>query len=272
VHSLAEDCPHESCSVEDVDDTEQEQDATTNNIIHDDTPDTSLLVWYNDISSVLYSNDELSLDRFSIQEKVQVDLLRTLKQLKAPLKTFQEVLNWSERAKCAGYRFTEGKPTRKSLLSKLQAMTHLKELQPQTKKLQLPHSKQTVDIVYFNAKAVMASLLSCPQLNKDENYLFNGDSPLTPPNPRPNYVGDLNTGVNYIQTYDRLVKNPEQDVLLPCILSMDKTHIDVYSRSNANGTTHNLIRSHEKKYSFIANRNAHSWLHQPPGKERKQGH
>jgi Plavaka transposase len=208
----------------------QESNPSNINMTDMHTPDPSLLNLYNDINSVLYINNELPLNKFSVQEKVQVDLLRTLKRLKAPLKTFQEVLDWSERAKCAGYRFTEGKPTRKSLLSKLQAMTHLNELQPQTKKLQLPHSKQTVEIVYFSAKAVMTSLLSCPQLNQDQNYLFNGDSPLTPPNPRPNFVGDLNTGVNYIQTHARLIKNPDRDVLLPCILAMDKTHIDVYSR------------------------------------------
>jgi hypothetical protein len=151
-----------SSGVESVEDTEGE-DATTGNATDDDTPDTSLLKLYNDINSVLYSNDELPLNKFSIQEKVQVDLLRTLKRLKAPLKTFHEVLNWSERAKCAGYRFTEGKPTRKQLLlAELQAMTHLKDFQPQTKKLQLPHSKQTVEIVYLNAKAVMTSLLSSP--------------------------------------------------------------------------------------------------------------
>lgn len=220
-----------SSGVESVEDTaEGEDDSTTGIVIDDDTADTSLLKLYNDINSVLYTNNELPLNKFSIQEKVQVDLLHTLKRLKAPLKMFHEVLNWAERAKCAGYRFTEGKPTRKQLLAKLQAMTHLKDLQPQTKKLQLPHSKQTVEIVYFNAKAVMTSLLSCTQLNKDENYLFNGKSPLTPPNSRPNYVGDLNTGVNYIQTYSRLIKNPQEEVLLPCILAMDKTHIDVYSR------------------------------------------
>lgn len=173
----------------------------------------------------------LPLNKFSIQEKVPVDLLRTLKGLKAPLKTFQEVLNWAERAKCAGYHFTEGKPTRKSLLSKLQAMTHMKELQPKTKKFQLPHSKRSVEMVYFDAKAVMTSLLSCPQLNQDPNYLFNGNSPLTPPNPQANSVDDLNTtGINYIQTHKRLIKNPDQDVLLPCILAMDKTHIDVYNQ------------------------------------------
>jgi hypothetical protein len=68
-----------SSGVESVEDTEGE-DATTGNATDDDTPDTSLLKLYNDINSVLYSNDELPLNKFSIQEKVQVDLLRTLKQ------------------------------------------------------------------------------------------------------------------------------------------------------------------------------------------------
>ena len=194
-------------------------------------PDISLLKLYNDITTDFnMMDDNLHLNKFSTQEMVQVDLLRTLKRLKAPLKTFKEVLDWADRANVAGYHFSAGVPTRKTLISKLQEMTHLSKLKPQAKKLQLPHSKKVVEIVYFNANAIMSSFLSCPLLNRDENYLFNGNSPTSPPNPKPNFIGDLNTSVNYIQTHALLIKNPGKEVLLPCVLAMDKTHIDTYGR------------------------------------------
>ena len=69
----------------------QESNPSNVNMTDMHTPDPSLLNLYNDINSVLYINNELPLNKFSVQEKVRVDLLRTLKQLKAPLKTFQEV-------------------------------------------------------------------------------------------------------------------------------------------------------------------------------------
>ena len=203
--------------------TQQQCDTNTD-------PDNSLLKLYNDINSELHMDHNLHLNKFSTQEMVQVDLLRTLKRLKAPLKTFKEVLDWADRANVAGYHFSAGVPTRQILISKLQEMTHLSKLKPQAKKLQLPHSKKVVEIVYFNANAIMSSFLSCPLLNRDENYLFNGNSPTNPPNPKPNFIGDLNTSANYIQTHALLIKNPGKEVLLPCVLAMDKTHIDTYGR------------------------------------------
>lgn len=43
-----------------------------------------------------------------------------------------------------------------------------------------------------------------------------------------NYVGDINTTQGYFQSYKALVKNRE-DMVLPCVLAIDKTQIDMYS-------------------------------------------
>ena len=50
-------------------------------------------------------------------------------------------------------------------------------------------------MIYFDARQVFASLLLCPMLNRDENYLF--DSPAKDPFLVPfrsTNIGDLNTG------------------------------------------------------------------------------
>jgi hypothetical protein len=39
-------------------------------------------------------------------------------------------------------------------------------------------------------------------------------------------LGDINTGISYLKTYDKLVKNHE-DMLLPCVLAIDKTTCNI---------------------------------------------
>jgi hypothetical protein len=51
----------------------------------------------------------------------------------------------------------------------------MKGLIPKEKLFYLPYSGRIVPMIYFDAREVFVSLLSCPLLNRDENYLF--DSP-----------------------------------------------------------------------------------------------
>jgi hypothetical protein len=98
---------------------------------------------------------------------------------------------------------------------------------PKEKQLYLPYSKRIVSMVYFDASAVFASLLSCPTLNQDEYFLFHDQKdPFAQPSKSAD-VGDINTGRCYRKTYDALVKKVGVDIILPTILAMDKTHIDL---------------------------------------------
>jgi hypothetical protein len=45
----------------------------------------------------------------------------------------------------------------------------MKGLIPKNTLFYLPYSRRTVPMIYFNAREVFASLLSCPLLNCDEN-------------------------------------------------------------------------------------------------------
>jgi hypothetical protein len=96
---------------------------------------------------------------------------------------------------------------------------------PQEKKLYLPYSQRAVSIVYFDARAVLASHLSCPMLNKDEHYHFDKQrDPFARPQ-KSGDIGDIHTGRCYRKTYEALIKKPG-DMLFPCVLAQDTTVID----------------------------------------------
>jgi hypothetical protein len=81
----------------------------------------------------------------------------------------------------------------------------------------------------FNVHAVFNSFLSCPDLNRDENYSFHDpDNPDVHPFALPSglVLGDINTGRSNLKTYDVLVKKAE-DMLLPCVLAIDQTTCDI---------------------------------------------
>ena len=77
---------------------------------------------------------------------------------------------------------------------------------------------------------MFASLLSCPTLNQDKNYLFDeAKDPFVAPQASSD-VGDIHTGRCYRKTYDALINKAGVDMLLPCIMAMDKTHINMAGR------------------------------------------
>jgi hypothetical protein len=103
---------------------------------------------------------------------------------------------------------------------------NMKGLIPKEERLYLPYSKRTVSIVYFNARDVFASFLSCPTLTKDETFMLHGrdGGPLAVPS-KSTALGDIATGRSYRKTYNALVKNVGVVMILQWVLAMDKTHI-----------------------------------------------
>ncbi len=85
-------------------------------------------------------------------------------------------------------------------------------------------------MIYFNASEVFASLLSCPTLNQDANYFFDKAKDPFVESRISTDVGDIHTGCCYRKTYKALIKKPGVDMLLPCVMAMDKTDIDMAGR------------------------------------------
>jgi hypothetical protein len=219
-------------------------------------PDNSVFEIYEEFLR-LQSNPLSSLPKFSCEEKVHIELLQLLKDLKAPLSAFQYILNWAAKANANGHTFQVGcQPSREKVTKMLFNRYNMNGLVPKEKKLYLPYSKRIVTMVYFDARQVFASLLSCRSLNKDECFMFHeqGD-PFAVPDARTSVIGDINSGRCYRETYKKLVKNPQSDMILPCVLAMDKTHIDLPGRLQMEPITisHGLLK-HEFRRLPIAMR------------------
>ena len=135
------------------------------------------------------------LDRFTREEKVHIELLHLLQVLNAPLIAFNHVLKWAAQANDSGHVFqVECQPSRNNVIQKLYCRYNMKGLIPKEKLLYLSYTKRTVSMIYFDASQVFASLLSCPFLNCDENFLFHEHKdPFIAPS-RSGDIGDINTG------------------------------------------------------------------------------
>jgi hypothetical protein len=191
-------------------------------------------------------SNPLGLERFSREEKVQIELLQLLRNLNCPLKAFTLVLNWAAKSNASGHVFQEGcQPTREKVMRNLNERYNMNGLIPKEKLLYLPYSQRTVSMVFFDASEVFASLLSCPTLNQDKNYLFDdAKDPFVAPSGTSSHVGDINTGRCYRKTYKALVKEFGVDIILPCVMAMDKTHIDMAGRLQMEPITlsHGLLK------------------------------
>ncbi len=172
----------------------------------------------------------LGLDRFSGEEKVQIELLHLLNELKAPLKAFSGILNWAAKANGQGHIFhPDFQPSRCRVVHNLYCWYNMKGLIPKEKLFYLLYSRRIVPMIFFDAREVFASLLSCPLLNCDENYLFDlpEKDPFIGP-PKSSIIGDIDAGQCYQKTHKALVKNLDVDMILPTIVALDKTQVDTY--------------------------------------------
>ena len=137
-------------------------------------------------------NDGLSLSLFSVEEKVQIDLLQTFKKLRAPLIAYKEIMKWASRSCLQGYSFHDAPiMSQKGIVDKLKVCVDVKSLQPLVEEVYLPYSKCFGEVVYFSAHSIFGSFLSCTELNQDKNFIFNDDNnPDCNPFAKPNGAAD----------------------------------------------------------------------------------
>jgi hypothetical protein len=206
-----------------------EEDVLTDASEGEEGPDACVLDLYLKLFQL--RDNPLGLARFSREEEVLIELLQLLKDLNCPLKAFESILKWAAKSNGSGHTFREGcQPTRGKVIANLYERYNMNGLIPMEKKLYLPYTQRTVSIVYFKASELFASLLSCPTLNQDKHYHFDkAKDPFVAPQKSAD-VGDIHTGRCYRKTFDALIKKPGVDMLLPCVMAMDKTHIDLAGR------------------------------------------
>lgn len=170
--------------------------------------------------------DRYGVELFTKEEEHQIKLIEILKRLKAPLKAFSEIMKWSKESAEMKFRHGSAKTDRPSFMQSIIDRLKTKSLLPKQKEFILPTSKEKVQIVYHDAAAMIASVLSDIEIVNDETLLFHNDDPFEPPPKFISTLGDINSGRCYQKSYEAVVKDPTREALLLYPLQMDKITID----------------------------------------------
>ena len=169
------------------------------------------------------SNNPLPLSDIEIKA---INLLALLRKTKASLETYDMVMEWHLKSsgllkewQSLGNSFSY--LTRQKVFTSLRSRYNMpKEKWGLTKNILLPSSNTKATIVYNDAQAVVQKLLTDPRI-WDEDYLFFDNDPFSPPPDNLDYIGDLNTGLSYIETHRQLITKPGKQVLLPVLFYFD---------------------------------------------------
>jgi hypothetical protein len=170
------------------------------------------------------------------EEKAAVRLLKILKQAKAPLYVYDNIVKWATKAAANGvFKNIAIKqlPTKDTILKATASRFNMEGLVPITTAVHLPNANISVNVTTFDAEAVFLSLLSDPVIFNEDNILFfNRENPLAPPpqwdviDKSKHILGDLNTGKRYHDTYHLRCNVHGRDFLFPLLIFQDKTHHD----------------------------------------------
>jgi hypothetical protein len=142
----------------------------------------------------------------------EIALLHEIQKTKGacPGYMFDRVVNWAAQWISPDPKHSLYQEFRSKLVVIIQVhdFAFSKETKPQKKRVILPHVQCPVDVSVFPFVPTIYDLLTNPQLDSDENYLFGGITPLQSPDPRPRWVNDVETSRRFIDCWEFLKKDP----------------------------------------------------------------
>ena len=167
---------------------------------------------------------------FTISEKRAVRLMGVLKGTKAALNTYDSILEWHHREKgdiapsesLKHVNNVDKYHSRKRMIKTLSTRYHFDDKQARQSTVVLPNSKAKVTLTLHNAWDCIESILTDPRV-QDSDYAFHGNNPLSPPPPvtQDSTITELHTGMAYKSAYDKFIKFPGKQVLLPIVMYID---------------------------------------------------
>lgn len=173
-----------------------------------------------------YCEEAHHLDGISKEEEDALNLLRILRKSKASLTMYEQIMEWHLKSKGVLHEWEKVSGTshflsRRKLFDKLARRYNKQDGYNMKMELVLPYSKAKVNVIYNDLQKVIQSLLTDPRIMAND-YLFNDkDNIFAPPPTESKYIGDINTGNAYRKTYERLITNPQKQILLPIIPYQD---------------------------------------------------
>ena len=165
---------------------------------------------------------------FDENEEAAVRLMDILMRKKATLDTYDEVMQWhieQSGSESGQKRFIARNKMINVLAERYNMPTKMvnnKKVLDMVKKRQvvLPSSGAKVDIIYHDARDQVVSLLTDPRFG-DDDWLHYGNDPFAPIPIDLDYFADINTGLAYRKTYDKLITKPGKQMLMPILLYID---------------------------------------------------
>jgi len=182
--------------------------------LHDNNDDIDQSIWedYKQYSDYAISNT----CEFTPEMEAGIELMHILATKRVPLVLYDEIYAWH----LENIEAKEKMP-RSTLLKKLNKRYNMEQTAPRVvRNIIMPHSKCKVKLVVHKFREQVQSMLTDPRI-KDNDMLFHGDNPFQPPPDKFTVIGDINTGLAYRETYNKLIQDPTKQVLLPIIMYMD---------------------------------------------------
>ncbi len=169
---------------------------------------------------------------YTTPDKLNIELLKLLRDIKAPLYAFDKIMTLFSDAANNGHTVTPDFPKRATVMKTLFKRFGLNSLQPTVKTIPSPETPKAgvppkrYTIVLHEFIAMLYSLLNHPSVMNDKTMLFpNPDDPLAEPLSEPEYLGDFETGRCYYVAYTTLCTARGQ-IICPIIFYIDKIAID----------------------------------------------
>ncbi len=164
-----------------------------------------------------------------------IKLMTLLRHKKAPLDTYDAVMEWHlrengilqphESLRHARDRYIG----RKTLFKFLKERYHMEGKLTVPRPVVLPASKAKVVLRIRKAQAMVESLLTDPRW-RPQDFLFFNEDPFAPPPDNLDCVCDLNTGESCLQTCKKLIKDPSKEILIPTPIYTDGAIADQCSK------------------------------------------
>ena len=185
---------------------------------------------------------------YSIDYLVGFNLMDILDKANSPLYLYDEIMKWAT-VSFNDHQFRFPKESASSSRCKIKDFafksTSSNNLHPKAEYINIgPNKNIPVEVVKFDTIGMIHSLLSDPELMKDENLLFDGEDPFPIFNdkgelPNPTLLKDINSGIWYKRACETLCEH-EIDIVCPILMFIDGLTIDEYSNIQLEPVTFTL--------------------------------
>ena len=157
-----------------------------------------------------------------------INLMFTLRKTKASLETYDSIMEWHLKATGAMHEhesvtLCDGFISRDKLFTFLRKRYNMEKGHNIPTEIILPYSKARAKIICNDAGKMIQSLLTDPRIKATDYLFFDNNNPFAPPQEDLSYIGDLNTGKAYIETWHKLITNPNKQILVPVPIYIDGT-------------------------------------------------